>query len=232
MKHTCLGIAALASIAFAVPANATLLHSYDLNGSLADSLGGPSLFANGGTVDASGYSFGANQGLTLSGLNLVSTGAYEIELGFSFNDLNGYRKIIDFSNLASDAGLYTLGDALNFYPVTTGPVGVFQPGQLANLVLTRTSAGSVTGSVNGVPQFSFFDSSALAISDTLNFFIDDFATSQSEASGGFVDYIRISDSAVVSPVPLPAALPLFVAGLAGAGMAAKRRKPKARVDHL
>lgn len=230
MKFALLSLTALAAVALASPAHATLLHNYDLNGSLTDSLGGPALTANGGVLGASGYTFGANQGLSLSGLNLVSSGAYAIEVGFSFDTLSGYRKIIDFSNLALDSGLYTLGNNLNFYPVVTGASGVFQSGQLVSLLLVRTAAGSVNASVNGVPEFGFSDTSNLAISNTLKFFIDDFATGQFEASSGYVDYIRISDSAPVSAVPLPGALPLLAAGLAGLGWAGRRRK--ARVAKL
>jgi hypothetical protein len=157
MKFAFLGITALLSVAFCCPANAALLHNYNLNGSLTDSLGGPSLVAHGGVLGAADYSFGADQGLTLGGLNLVANGDYQIELGFSFDTPSGYRKIIDFSGLASDSGLYSLGSALNFYPVTTGPAGVFQSGQLVNLLLARTAAGVVTGSINGTQQFTFND---------------------------------------------------------------------------
>lgn len=226
MKFAFVSLTALAAVALVGPAHATLLHNYDLNGSLTDSLGGPSLTANGGVLGGSGYSFGANQGLSLSGLNLAADGAYEIELGFSFDTLSGYRKIIDFSNLVSDFGLYTLGNNLNFYPVVTGASGVSQPGQLVNLLLVRTTAGSVNASVDGVPEFGFSDTSNIAISNTLNFFVDDFATGQFEASSGYVDYIRISGTAPVSAVPLPAALPLLAAGLAGLGWAGRRRKAK------
>ena len=226
MKYALLGLTSLMAVALASPAQATLLHNYDLNGSLADSLGGPALTANGSVLGASGYTFGANQGLSLSGLNLAADGAYEIELGFSFDTLGGYRKIIDFSDLLLDSGLYTLGNELNFYPVVTGASGVFQSGQLVSLLLVRTAAGSVNASVNGAPEFGFSDTSNLAISNTLKFFIDDFATGQFEASSGYVDYIRISDTAPVSAVPLPGALPLLAAGLAGLGWAGRRRKAK------
>jgi hypothetical protein len=224
MKSALLGLGLLASLAFAAPANAIVLHNYDLNGSLADSKGGPSLVANGGVLGATGYTFGANQGLTLSGLNITGDD-YKIEIGFFFNQLSGYRKIIDFSNLASDNGLYTLGSALNFYPVRTGPGNAFQTGQLASLVLTRSVGdANVIGSVNGAQQFIFTDNSNLALSNVLNFFIDDRRTGGGEAATGFVDYIRISNSAAVTAVPLPAALPLLLAGLAGLGAASRRRK--------
>ena len=44
---------------------ASVAHIYELNGSLADSLGGPALSAAGGTLNATNYSFAANQGLSL-----------------------------------------------------------------------------------------------------------------------------------------------------------------------
>ena len=225
-KTLALSAACLAVLA-AAPAQAALVHSYELNGSLADSLGGPALTANGGTLSGTGYSFGANQGLSVSGLSISPSGYYAIEMSFSFSDLSGYRKIIDFSSLASDAGLYNLSSSLNFYPVMTGPSGVFQANTLAKLLLTRTAAGIVTGFVNGIQQISFNDVSNLALASTLNFFIDDFATGQREASGGFVDYIRISDDKAVSSVPLPAGFPLLAAGLAGLGMVSRRRRAKA-----
>ncbi len=226
MKFMFLGMAAVLSFAFCCEANAALLHNYDLNGSLSDSLGGPPLAPLGGVLGPTDYTFGANQGLRLGGLNLVANGDYQIELGFSFDTPSGFRKIIDFSGRASDSGLYSLGSALNFFPITTGPAGVFQSGQFVNLILARTAAGVVTGSINGTQQFTFNDVFNLAISNTLNFFIDDDVTGQGEASAGRVDYIRISDSSPVSTVPLPAALPLLAAGLASLGFVGRRRKLK------
>ena len=57
-------LAALAALALAAGASqaATPSHLYELNGSFADTFGGPSLVSNGGTLGASSYSFGANLG--------------------------------------------------------------------------------------------------------------------------------------------------------------------------
>ena len=56
------------TIAAAIPAHATTL-TYSLNGSYAeDSHSGPPLVPYGGTLSPTGYSFGVNEGLSLSGV--------------------------------------------------------------------------------------------------------------------------------------------------------------------
>src|SRR5262249_26334423 len=71
-------------------------HDYGLNNSLVDSRGGPSLGSLGGQLTATGYKFGANQGLTLSSAS-INAAKYSIELFFSWDALPiGWKKIIDF----------------------------------------------------------------------------------------------------------------------------------------
>src|SRR4051812_2009214 len=72
----------------------TLTHQYRLDGSYADDLGGPSLVPNGGTLGATRYTFGADQGLSLSNA-LTNNADYSIELVFQFQDLSSYRRILD-----------------------------------------------------------------------------------------------------------------------------------------
>src|SRR5947209_7143923 len=84
---------------------------YNLNGSYTDSLGnGPALVPFGGTLTPGGYFFGPNQGLSLS--NVLTTNAYSIEIRFFFDSTNstfdGYQRILDFKNRASDTGFYSL----------------------------------------------------------------------------------------------------------------------------
>lgn len=216
---------------------ATPSHVYQLDGSLADQNGGQPLVADGGMLDATGYSFAPNQGLSLSNV-LGST--YTIDLQFSFIDTGGYRRLIDFKDRASDTGLYNLNTALNFYNVTTGVVGAFAPSTLARLTVTRDAAsGTFTGYVNGVQQIQFADSGGLAAFDNSShvarFFEDDLAFS-GEASAGRVNYIQIFDSALSAadvatlgapaPVPEPQTYALMLAGLlltAGAARARGRR---------
>jgi Concanavalin A-like lectin/glucanases superfamily/PEP-CTERM motif len=232
---TVLMIAMAAAAIASAPASAAVIGDFRLDGNLTNTAGGAlSIANNGGALGASGITFGANQGPTISGFS--SPSAYSVELAFSFDAVSGYRKILDFSNRASDIGFYVLNSGLNYYPVTTGPSGDFVPGQLVSVVLTHDGS-STTGYVNGVQRWDFggFYNSSADISSVLHAFRDDFATGQGEASSGFVDYIRVYDTklsagdvAGLTPpgaVPEPASWALMIAGFGLTG-AAMRRKAK------
>lgn len=225
-----LGAAALCAQA----ANPT--HLYLLNDA-SDALGGPALTGYGGSFGTSaygqsGYSFGANLGLSLEAA--VPQSVYTIDFTMALDETTGYRRLVDFKNLTSDTGLYNLNTSLNFYNLTTSPGGAFAAGQLARVTITRDAAGTFTGYVNGLQQISFTDSSGLGEftgpSQIAYFFRDDNAVSN-EASGGFVDYIRIYDVALnatevaglTNPVPEPGTWALMLGGLALLGSAARRR---------
>lgn len=204
-----------------------LIHEYNLNGTLADSFGGPSLTTNGGTLNAADYSFDVNQGLSLVGA-LPSIDNYSILVDFSLTLVNGFRRLVDFQNRASDTGLYNLNSALSFYNVTTGPDIVFAPNVKTRVVITRDgTSGVFTGYVNGVPEISFIDTGNLAVFNTpgalINFFIDDLAVG-GEASAGVADEIAIFDSPLSAgdvaalggpgvPVPEPGAFALAALGV-------------------
>ena len=225
--------AACLSLAAVSQSSGALTHEYSLDGTFADSLGGPSLLPNGGVLNPTDYSFDPNQGLTLSNA-LTNPAEYSILLDFSFSILNGYRRILDFKNRASDTGLYNLATAVNFYNVASGGA-VFAPDTPARLVITRDAAtGLVTAYVNGLTQISFIDGSNLAVFDAgnaiMHFFIDDLAA-PNEASAGRVSEIAIYDTALPAAdvavlggpiVPEPGSGLLCLSGLATC-LGARRR---------
>jgi PEP-CTERM motif len=225
VRSSLIGAALL--VAYATSGNATT-HVYDLNGSFADSLGGNSLVGLGGALGPTGYSFGPNQGLSLDLTGIVSdAGPYTIEIDFSFTDTSGYRKILDFDNLAADAGLYNLSTDVNVFNAAFSPSGVIEDNILADLIISRTAAGHVTVSVDGKHYLGFDDTTNITkfgAGNIANFFVDDNVTGQREASGGFVDFIKISDTASVTPgVPEPSTWVMMLLGFAGLGYAGFRQ---------
>ncbi|MEO7720187.1 MAG: hypothetical protein ABIY70_28690 [Capsulimonas sp.] len=200
LMRNAFAFAAIAGLACSAANAATLTHEYDLDGTYADTLGGPNLVANGGTLTATHYNFGANQGLSLS--NGVTANDYSIELNFSFATTSGYRKIVDFKNLTSDNGVYNLNTDLNFYNSAFGPSGAIAANTPTDVIITRDGGtGLFVGYVNGVQQFSFTDSGLQGVfsspASIAQFFIDDTVTG-GEASAGSVDYIRVFDGALTS----------------------------------
>jgi hypothetical protein len=79
--------------------------TYELNGSYAESNGGPSLVPYGGTLGQTGYTFGVQQGLSLSGTGIFDV--YSIDIQFYFDDINaspnGFERILEFKNLLTRA---------------------------------------------------------------------------------------------------------------------------------
>ncbi len=224
------------------------LHDYELNNSLADTLGGPSLVNNGATLGASGLTFAPNQGPSLSNWlgGSATSGNYSIEMYFSLDTTGGFRKLIDYSNRVSDTGLYNIGTALQLYNLPGGPSGAFAGGVMTHLVFTRDGASNqIVGYINGVTTFgiSQTDSSNIAVfaaaNNIISFFQDDSATNFGEASGGFVDFIRIYDTPLtaqdaqnlfgaINAVPEPATMIMLAAGVAGTGMVTYRKLSRKR----
>ena len=221
--------AALLSLAAAQPASAQT-HTYTLNNTYAGSNGAAPLTPDGGTISAGGYTFGKDQGLTLN--NGINATDYSIELNFSLTDLGGYKKLVDFGNLVPDTGLYFLNGQLDFYSVT-GSVGpVVAANQSVDVLLTRNGVTNlVTGSVNGVQQFSFVDTGNIAVfnqpNNVVHFFEDDAATGGNEAAPGTVTRI-VLNGAPVPEASTTVSLGLLLAlGMGGLIVAGRRRKASA-----
>ena len=189
------------------------VHSYQLNNSLVDELGGPSLVALGGTLTATAYQFGQNQGLNLSSGDF-DPADYSIEIVFTWSSLSGgWQKIIDFSDKAVDNGVYTASNGLHFLNGPFTP-NLFVAGASRRLILTRDDATDVVRAyVGGTEVWNFVDAAGDAVftgpDGIVRFFQDDNVTGQSEAGSGAIDRIRIFDyvlsaaevSAIQNPPP-------------------------------
>ncbi|HEV2569139.1 PEPxxWA-CTERM sorting domain-containing protein [Sphingomonas sp.] len=232
-------LALLAASALAMPAQAAVIGDFRLDGSAANQAGGPLTLTTDGSLGATGITFDANEGTLISGFSGQSD--YSLELRFSLDSLSGYRKIANIPGVGSDTGLYNLNSALNFYPIgSSGPV--FTAGQLATVVVTRNAAGDFTGYVNGTAVLSFNNAGATTLPNALWLLRDDTATGGGESSSGFVDYIRVYDTALtaqqvagltppgpVNAVPEPATWAMMIGGFALAGSAARRRRPASAI---
>jgi hypothetical protein len=228
-------IAAIAAFA-SVPANAAVIGDFRLDGSLTNVAGGAlTLSNNGGALGASGIAFGAGHGPSITGF--ASTGVYSVEVAFSLSTLSGWTRLLEFKGLTADTGLYSYAQRAYFYNSTISPQGDLMPDTMARLVFTRDGAGNSVAYIGNDAVISFNDAGNLAtITSVLNFFNDDIVLG-GEQSAGFVDYIRIYDTAlsleqvtllappaVNGAVPEPTTWALMLAGFGLAGSAMRRRR--------
>ncbi|CAN5674205.1 hypothetical protein BH10BAC3_BH10BAC3_13300 [soil metagenome] len=164
--------------------------------------------ANGALANT--FKFGAGGGLEFPNANSFIGSSYTIHVFFKFSqDLNGYSRIIDFSNSTADAGIYLLGKCLNFYP--SGNIGVtcpFEKDKYFLISFSRDGATNIiTVYVDGVLFTTYNDANNLyrPVNATapIRFFRDDNAV-PCEVKAGNTKYISVSNqpssSAAISNV--------------------------------
>jgi hypothetical protein len=189
----------LAICALSASGAGTRAHLYPLNGDYADVMGGKPLLPGGGVIASTGYLFEMDGGPSLA--DTINPTNYSIEVVFHLKQTTSYRKLLDFKGRTVDTGLYNLSGTFDFYPRTRGTNNVFSSNVSAHIVIVRDGeSGEVSGFVNGVQQWAFTDTSGDAVfSDVAglaHFFLDDLATSKSEATGGFVDSVQVFEGAL------------------------------------
>ncbi|MEO7659995.1 MAG: hypothetical protein ABIV48_10310, partial [Pyrinomonadaceae bacterium] len=200
---------------------ANLKADYQLQGNLNSSVAGAPAMTDLGsgnsfvadTVDGVGRQslrFPQNNGLTVSTAGLIQNNNYTIVVLFKFDDLSGFRKIIDFANGTTDNGLYINNGIFEHENIPGSPR--FFTGTYAQVVVVRESSGLVRQYRNGVLADSRNDGGDYLITaqNRVGFFQDDAPTNGTESSAGNVARIRIYDG------PLTNAEVLALDRLAGA----------------
>lgn len=139
--------------------------------------------------------FEAGNGLRLEPWqNVGFTNEYTMQMLIRLSDFTeAFRKLLDFSDLTSDNGLYFANRQLQFFDASSNPTGpaMVADDQWVQVVLTRSASGTVVAYLDGVQQFSFDDSAGVAVisADTMVFLNDD--NGGIEHSDGAIACLRI-----------------------------------------
>lgn len=160
----------------------------------------PELGKNKRTV----YQFEANSGLQFNneeGHGLFN-GSYTVEIYFRLDELESWKRVLDFKDRKSDNGCYIYEGRLNFFNFATGEKAPVKPGEYMHYVFSRDlETRTIKMYVDGESKVEFQDPGEEAIlgpTQVLNFFQDDLKA-PNEASPGAVAFIRLYDK-VMTPV--------------------------------
>ena len=179
----------------------SLVREYTFDKGYGDSAGsGVAAISMGGRVKNGAYVFGPQQGLRIpvAGLDLSD---YTIEMDFVLTggfDFLG-AKLLDFSNLTFDAGLYYVpaNEKMAFVMPPPGPLSAatVPVGTPVRIALRRDGSTKVVSlAINGVPQWALQDPLGRAVAPSDGFitlFADDPITKYRETSAGRLSSVRI-----------------------------------------
>jgi hypothetical protein len=126
------------------PADAGFTHVYYLDGSLGDAQGGPDLVATGGDLGADGFRFEPGDGLTAP-IDLGSD--YTIEMRVRIDEYDHAAKLLDFSDRATDGGLYIFEPAMVLFWFSEGCAGRVDDPQGCSAGYTRHPLGGTRDAV-------------------------------------------------------------------------------------
>jgi hypothetical protein len=190
------------------------IRNYELNGDATDEMGGTNLQLSdaGAGLTATGWDWAANDGATIVAGEVPET-EYAIEIVFSFDDTDGWGRLLDYHNFQgsfNDAdpenGIYIQTDDFDFWDgygtTTTAALTDFG---LMHVLIQRTASGTFEMYRDGALVLTFNDStSEEAIfrgqpgNENLGQPAIFFKDNGGEESAGFVDCIRVFDQAMSS----------------------------------
>ncbi len=142
------------------------------------------------------YRFEKNSGLQFNNVaadNFIGEG-YTIEIYFEFDELNSWKRLIDWKNRKTDWGAYVYNHELNFYNLIYSVEAHVAEGEFTYYVITRNAQTKNVLIYNDAEiMIDFVDNDGHALIDqdgVLNFFHDDLQV-QNEASAGSVAMLKL-----------------------------------------
>lgn len=119
---------------------------------------------------------------------------YTIELYFVFDELNSWKRVVDWKNRKTDYGAYVYNGQLNFYPYEYSTESPVEAGEYTYYVVTRNAEDNkLIIYTDARTQITLTDNAGDALIDedhVLNFFYDDLVV-PNEASTGAVAMIKL-----------------------------------------
>jgi len=179
-------------------------------------------------------------GLQFVNANLMNPNSYSIEAYFSFDEVTGWRRIIDTRDRTEDTGFYVLNGGLQLYPSNVGQ-GAFAA-DVYNHVILSFDGSTAVAYLDGVAQSTqSTDYYSLPASNVISLFLDNtISVAPHEYSAGKIAWARFYDGAldadealaayqaaidfeVPPPIPEPSTYALMLAGGAAVLLAVRRR---------
>lgn len=142
----------------------------------------------------SASSAGLEGGLQLNTTGLISSNSYSVEMVVSLDRVDGYRRLVETQNRASDNGFYVHDGGLHEFPQTPSVLTGFAANTYYDVVLTVNS-NTVSAYLNATPYFTVTSSDSNIATNFMNLFLDN---SNNEYSNGNIALLRLYNTPLTS----------------------------------
>jgi len=205
---------------FAIGASAASAATLDFQ-TLSDGATTPTFLAGGSVADHTPFLVGAEYAAL--GVVFSSEGDTDAELGPIFGDLSGFAGAgnIIVQDFKRDVGAGSSFNIRADFAATTDFVSVdaYTTAGRSVTMSAYDAGGALLGAITSAVIASFGDSDFISLSG-----LGPIAYVIWESSSPFSASVGIDNLSFTSEVPLPAALPLLMSGLAGLGFASRRKR--------